>query len=342
LLRGVKCYLIADIEYKNMKVGVTGATGHIGANLVRDLLKYGHDVRVLVRNGKDIFNGLNVEYVKGDLLDIKSLNKFCKGLDVVEHLAASISIGGDTFKNVYEVNVIGTQNVLNACRNANVRRFIHFSSIHAMSHIPLNEVMDENRPLQLNSKSTYEKTKAIAEQWVLEQNTKTFEVLVLNPTAVVGPYDFKPSFIGRFILMLYKGRIPAIIPGGYDWVDVRDISMAAVNAITMGAPGQKFILSGKWREIQDFADIISTFNGKKHNIPVIPLWMAKMGLPFMSFGNKIMGKSPLYTLESLNILQHCNNHISSNKAVKELNYSARPLEDTLRDTLLWFKKMSYF
>lgn len=325
-----------------MKVGVTGATGHVGANLVRVLLKSGYDVRVLVRNGKEVFKGLNVECVKGDLLDIKSLYTFCNGLDVVEHLAASISIGGEPFKNVYDVNVIGTQNILNACRSSNVKRFIHFSSIHAMEHNPLNEVMDESRPLQLNSKSAYEKTKAIAEQWVLEQNSKNFEVIVLNPTAVVGPFDFKPSFIGRFIIMIYRSRLPAIIPGGYDWVDVRDISIAAVNAINMGTPGQKYILSGKWREIKDFASIMSDLNGNKYKIPVIPLWMAKIGLPFMSLGNKITGKPPLYTLESLNILQQCNKYISSNKAVKELNYSARPLEDTLRDTLLWFKKMSYF
>ncbi len=324
-----------------MKIGITGVTGHVGFNVLRELSFLGYETKVLVRNGSDLLDAFDTEPVKGDLTDRKSLTAFCRNLDVVIHLAALISIGNKSYKKVFETNVTGTGNLVEECKNAGVKRFIHISSIHALEHRPLDKPMDENRPYTSNKKIAYEYTKALAEQFVLNSNTSGFETVVLNPTGILGPYDYKPSYLGRFLIMVYKGTLPGLVKGGYDWVDVRDVAKAAISAIEKGKAGERYILSGKWQSIKDVADMVCAVKGKRCKIPVLPLWLAKTGVPFMGAFSKITGKSPLYTSESLFILQSGNKNIVNEKARKYLGFKPRPLKDSVTDTIEWFKKMSY-
>ncbi len=325
-----------------MKVAVTGANGHVGACLTRLLLKENHEVRVLVHTGSRALQGLNVETVKGDLDDPASLECLCRDREVVFHLAAKISIGRENYDEVSKINVKGTKNLAAAAsREASVKRFVHFSSIHALQQFPQDKPLDETFPLALHSEIVYEKTKALAEKWILEQNSPDFQVIVLNPTAITGPYDFKPSYLGQVIQMIYKGTLPGLVPGGYNWVDVRDVAQAAVNAMEKGEPGERYLLSGEWQSLKSLAQIICTHRNKKCRLPVFPFWLARMGVPFMSLYARWKKQEPLYTKISLTILQSSNRHILHDKAGRVLGFSPRPLEESVADTLAWFKKHQY-
>ncbi|MCF6342658.1 MAG: NAD-dependent epimerase/dehydratase family protein, partial [Bacteroidales bacterium] len=256
-----------------MKIAVTGAAGHIGCNLVRELLKIdAYQVRVLQYRDHQALDGLGAEIVKGDIHDAATLGVFCRGVDVLFHLAAKISIGSNSYQSIYQTNVDGTKNLLKAARGAGVKRFIHFSSIHALVNEPLQETMDETRALATATAIAYEKTKALAEEWVLSQSGDDFQVVVLNPTSVIGPHDYKPSLMGQFIIRLYKNNLPGLIPGGYDWVDVRDIVRSAIAAIEKGGNGERYILSGKWTTLKELADVFGKANQLSVNKPTFPLW----------------------------------------------------------------------
>ncbi len=320
-----------------MKIAITGATGHVGINLVNKLIELNYDVRVLIHKNKSAFNGLQVDKFEGDLLVVDSLAGFCKDVDIIFHLAALISIGSSSDNEVYETNVVGTKNLVSEAKQYGVKKIIHFSSIHALIHEPYDVPMDENREIAINSAIAYERTKAIAEDWVLSQQSNNLDVVIINPTSIIGPKDPGPSLMGEFMCLAYRGRIPGVVPGGYDWVDVRDIVNVCVEAMQKSKGGQRYILSGKWLSIKDFSDLFMKVSDKQKKLPVLPLWLAKIGIPFMDIFAKITNTKPIYTSESLSILQSGNKHISSKKAQQDLGFKNRPLEETLRDTFIWFK-----
>ena len=325
-----------------MNIAVTGAAGHVGCNLIRTLLKSGeHKLRVLQYHDHTALDGLDVEIIKGDLHQAETLVGFCEGIDVLFHLASKISIGSNSYQSVYETNVNGTKNLVRAAQKAGIKKYIHFSSIHALIHQPFEEMMDESRALATTSRIAYEKTKSLAEEWVLTQKRDDFEVVVLNPTSIIGPCDYKPSLMGQFLIRLYNNSLPGLVPGGYDWVDVRDIVQSAISAIENGKSGERYILSGGWTTIKELADVLAKVNGLKINKPIIPIWLARIGVPFIYIWSKAIGQHPLYTNESLSILQSGNKNISFKKAAKDLGHSPRPLRETLKDAIDWFKENKY-
>ncbi len=325
-----------------MKIAITGASGHVGVNLVKRLDDLGHDLVVLIYNSDIVFEGVEVKKVKGSLQDTESLARLCEGVDIVFHLASLISIGSDSYEQVYATNVEGTKNVVNAARNAGVKKLIHFSSIHALVHEPYELPMDETRAIATDSQIYYEQTKAIAEKWVMEQHGNGMDIVVLNPTSIIGPLDPGPSLMGEFMKMIYEGNIPGLVPGGYDWVDVRDIVDASVAAIEKGRGGERYILAGGWLSVKSFSDIFVDTSDKEKYLRVLPLWLARLGVPFMSIYSKLTGRKPIYTFESLNILQSGNRYISSKKAHMELGFKSRPLKETISDSYAWFKENDYF
>ena len=325
-----------------MRIAITGASGHVGINLVKRLDDLGHDLKVLIYNSDIVLEGVEVKKVKGSLQDMESLARLCEGVDIVFHLASLISIGSDSYEQIYATNVDGTKNIVNAARSAGVKKLIHFSSIHALVHKPYELPMNETKAIAVDSPIYYERTKAIAEDWVLKQNSNDFEVVVLNPTSIIGPVDTKPSLMGELMRRVYNHTIPGVVPGGYDWVDIRDIVEATIAAIDRGRAGERYILSGKWLSIKGFTDMFVDVSDKNNQLPVLPLWLAKLGVPFMFVYSKLAKKTPIYTFESLDILQSGNRNISSKKAQMELGFKSRPIEETIFDTYNWFKENDYF
>jgi dihydroflavonol-4-reductase len=322
-----------------MKIALTGASGHIGTNLCRQLLDDQHDLRVLTNQYTASLEGLNLECVRGDILNMTSLRELADGAEVFIHLAASISINGD--QEVMDTNVVGTKNVLDVVRNSKIKRFLHFSSIHALVHQPFDQPLDEQRPLAVSDHIIYNQSKALAEEMVLHSVEAGLDAVIINPTSVIGPNDFKPSLIGQAIIQLYNRKIPALIPGGYNWVDVRDVVAGTIRAIESGRTGQSYLLSGHFKTLSELNKQITLIHGMDKNLPVIPFWLAEIGVPFLKAWARLRGDEPLYTKESVQILKTAHPNISSMKAHNELGYESRPFKDTLRDTIEWFKENNY-
>ncbi|MCD6201571.1 MAG: NAD-dependent epimerase/dehydratase family protein [Bacteroidales bacterium] len=322
-----------------MRIGITGASGHIGNNLVRRLLQEGHQVRILVRREPDVFKGMSLETVYGDMTNENSVTDFVRGLDVVYHLAAKIFIDGRKRKEYFSQNVEGTRIILEAVRRAGIKRFIYFSSIHAYDPHPIDQPLDENRPLVLQDHYLYNRSKAITQQMVREAFENGLNGVVLNPTAILGPHDHKPSLLGQAVIRMAGGKLPGLIPGGYDWVDVRDVTEAAVKALNPGKTGEAYILSGHWHSLEDLYKAVKKELNLKKRLPVFPTWLARVGAPFLGLWSWFSGQAPLYTQGSITFLKHSNRYISHDKATRELDYHPRPFEVTVKETLAWYKEM---
>ena len=325
-----------------MKIAITGATGHLGAAIIRELFKNNFSIKALTRDSDTrSFGGIPVEQVKGDLLDKDSLQRLMEDCDVLIHCAAFISVNGDPKGIVHQTNVEGTRLVMETAKQSGIKRVIHISSIHAYNQRPSFERLEENRE-KVNEKAfAYDYSKKQGEEIALAMNGKEMEVLVMNPTSIVGPYDFKPSKVGCVLLDLYSGHLPFVFDGGFDFCDCRDVANAIVNALTLGRPGENYLLAGKWYNLKEVSQYISIFKGKKIKPVALSSFAGKTGLPFIKTIAWLSGKEPLYTIEALDALFAGNRCISSDKAIRELNYSIRPFEETIRDTLHWFKNKSY-
>ena len=321
-----------------MDVAVTGASGHIGGNLVRALLAEGRSVRVLVRKDRRALEGLPVEMVEGDVFDVASLRRLFEGVKTVFHLAARISIVGPEGGLVERTNVQGPRNVVQACRECGVQRLVHCSSIHAFDTEPNDQVIDERRALALTPKHlAYDRSKAMGQTVVLDAvNAGQIDAVVVNPGGVMGPYDFKVSRMGSVLLDIYHRRLPALIDGGYNWVDARDVAAGAIAAEKKGRAGQAYLLTGHWVHICEVSGMIARITGRKTPMLATPLWLAGFASYFSLASGKLKGKPPKFTPGAIRSIQ-MHRFISHEKATRELGYVPRPFEQTVRDTLAWFR-----
>lgn len=319
-----------------MDVAITGATGHIGASLVRAILAQGRSVRVLARNDLRAIQGLDVEIVTGDLLQPDSLMKLFRGVHTVFHLAARISIVGSEGGMVEKINVEGTKNVIQTCLRNGVKRLVHFSSIHAFTAHPHDEVIDETRALATgNHEFWYDRSKAIAQMAVQDAVRQGLSAVILNPSGIIGPYDFKISRMGGVLIDIYNRRYPALINGGYDWVDSRDVVASALAAETKGRDGECYLLSGHWVHVCDIARIISEIYCKKTPRFATPIWLCSLPAYFVVAYSKMRKVTPKFTPQALKTLQS-HRYISHDKATRELGHRPRSIENTIRDSLDWF------
>lgn len=321
-----------------MTVVITGASGHIGANLVRALIDKGRPTRCLVHVNCEAVEGLDTEIARGDIRDPDSLCRAFEGADIVYHLAACISLSMSDWPVLESVNVLGTRNVVEACLRTGVRRLIHFSSIHALVQEPMSVPVDESRPLaESRHYPPYDRSKADAEIEVRRGIEKGLDAVIINPTAVIGPYDYQPSYFGEALISLAQRRLPALVTGGFDWVDVRDVVAGALRAEESAPAGARYLLSGHWVSMRDIAVMVTDITGVPTTRFVVPLWLAHIGAPFIQAVSRLNGKRPLYTGVSLRALRS-NRHISHERATRELDYQPRPFRETLIDTLHWFEE----
>lgn len=321
-----------------MITAITGATGHIGANLTRALLKDKRQVRALIHNNQRGTEGLDIEIVQANVGDSYSLQRAFTGVEVVYHLAATISLSMNDWPALEAINVTGTRNVVEACFKCGVRRLVYFSSIHSMVQTPLEIPVDERRPLVDGYDCPpYDRSKAAGERAVREGIEQGLDAIILNPTAVLGPYDYQPSFLGEGLLSMAKGKLPALIEGGFDWVDVRDVVSAAIRAEKDAPLGAKYLLSGQWASVKELAALTQSIWGTPAPRLTVPAWVARTGAPAMTLYNQLTGNRQLYSSVSIKALCESNKNISHERASRELAYQPRPLRDTLVDTFRWFQ-----
>ncbi len=319
---------------------VTGATGHIGNVLVRLLNERGQKIRAMIMPGEDSspLNGLDVEIVQADVLDYPSLLKAMDHVEVVYHLAGLISILPGTDHLVQAVNVSGTRNVIQAARTSGVHRLIYVSSIHALRREPEGKLIDESVPFDCeHAISSYDSSKASASLAVMDAVQAGMDAVIVCPTGVIGPYDFRLSEMGQLILDCVEQKPMLYVDGAYDFVDVRDVAEGLILAAEKGRRGESYILSGERIEVPDILRIVQEVLGKRLFSLKIPFSLASFTARFTPIYYRLTHAKPRFTSYSLATLIS-NSHISHSKANRELGYRPRPLRVTLSDTVRWFKQ----
>ena len=321
------------------KAFVTGGAGHIGGNLVRQLLYNGWQVRCLIHQDTRALEGLDVENGKGDLADTVVLAKQMSGCDVVFHTAAYVAVENIDIPLMEKINVGGTKAMCKAALETQVKQFIHFSSIHAFQQQPTSDMLTEDRPLVQDSKaSPYDRTKAAAQRYVLDACNQGLNAIILHPTGVIGPYDFKPSRMGQVISDIAKQKMPITINSGFNWVDVRDVCNTAINCIEKGKSGQHYIVPGEWASFEQISEIISGLIGKQTIYMTLPFWTAYTTIPFAYLRAKLTGQRPSFSRGSLHALSVQCKDIPGTLARQEIGHHSRPLESTIKDTIDWLIK----
>lgn len=322
-------------------VVITGASGLIGNNLVRAMLAQGQRVRALVHRNILPIAGLDVDIFKGDLLSETSLVEAFSNADVVYHLAGAISLRMNDWKQMEKVNITGTRNVVQACLKAKVRRLVHFSSIHALEQEPFDTPVNETRRRATSSKyPAYDRSKAAGEEEILEGLQQGLDAIILNPTGIIGPHDYEPSYLGKALLHMAHGRLPALVSAGFNWVDARDVAAAAIQASLHGIRGESYLIGGHWRSIEQIGSLVAEFT--KHPAPklTVPLWLAAAGIPIATAYAAFTRQTNIFTRATIMALKS-NRHIDHSKASHQFSYQPRPFRETIFDTMQWFADNGY-
>ena len=319
---------------------ITGGSGHVGANLVRELSSRGYEVRCIdFDNDHRAFEGFNVELVKGNIAEISTLDNTFKDVEVVFHTAAVISLDRKDKDLIRSVNVGGTENVCEMSLRHDVKKLIHFSSVDAFVREPLEDPLYENRSLVTDPNAVpYDLSKADAQRIVLEYCDKGLNASIIHPSGIFGPNDFKPSLFGQEFINIANGKRPYSINVGYDYVDVRDLCKTSVNCIDKGEIKQNYIVGGNYMDFVYMSEVMSEVLNKKLIRSTLPFGFIYMSLPG-SYMSSLIKKTPrAITLDSIHTIKVQNKNIPSGLSKEQLDHNPRPLEETIQDTIEFFQK----
>jgi nucleoside-diphosphate-sugar epimerase len=318
---------------------VTGATGHLGANLVRRLLLDGGSVRVLLRAGRDTraVDGLAVERAFGDIRDPVSLDAAMRGCARVFHCAAMISITAGAEREIYETNVLGTRNVLAAAARAGVARTVVTGSFSAIGHHP-DRPSDERDPFDPFARALpYERSKAAVEHECLKAAVDGQDVVIAISCAIVGPNDFKPSRMGRVVRDFAAGRMPAYIPGGFEFVAARDIVAGHLLAMERGRSGQRYIFSTEFATVDTLMAWLQDITGRpRPRLRLPPALMAAIANVASPILTVLAPDRPQRLTPGAVHLLRLHRRADCTKARQELGYQPTSVKDALREAYDWF------
>jgi dihydroflavonol-4-reductase len=317
---------------------VTGGAGHLGNVLVRELLARGERVRVLILPGEDTtsLEGLGIERIEGNVLDIDSLARAMQDIDVVFHLASLVSITEDKTGMLEAVNVGGTQNVIDAAKQMHIKKLIYTSSIHALERPPQGVMISELCAFDAdNPAGAYDRSKAQASLLVERAAEEGLDCRIVCPTGVVGPFDYRHSEMGELILSWMQKRINLLVKGSFDFVDVRDVAKGHILACDKGERGETYILGGEKIELTLLHKLVQKVIGKEIPPITFPLPIAKIIAPIAELYYKITKTPPRFTKYSIETV-FSNSDISSEKAKVELGYRPRTLAQSVADTVAWW------
>ena len=319
---------------------ITGGSGHVGANLVRELSSRGYQVRCIdFDNDHRAFEGFNVELVKGNITHISTLDTAFKDVEVVFHTAAVISLDRKDRNLIRSVNVGGTENVCEMSLRHGVKKLIHFSSVDAFVREPLEDPLYENRSLVTDPNAVpYDLSKADAQRIVLEYCDKGLNASIIHPSGIFGPNDFKPSLFGQEFINIANGKRPYSINVGYDYVDVRDLCKISVDCIDKGEVKQNYIVGGNYMDFVYMSEVMSEILNKKLIRSTLPFGFIYMSLPG-SYISSLIKKTPrAITMDSIHTIKVQNKNIPSSLSKERLNHYPRPVEETIQDTIEFFQK----
>jgi dihydroflavonol-4-reductase len=317
---------------------VTGATGHIGNVLVRELLARGESVRAVAPPGEDLtpLQGLDVDIAEADVRDVVALRQAVHPGNKVYYLAGIVSISRDRPDLVYQVNVGGARNIVQVCLERGVQRLLYTSSIHAIVPPQAGVTVDETCPIDpARVDGAYAKSKAQASLAVLDAVKQGLDAVLVCPTGVIGPYDYKVSEMGQLLLDFANNRTRASLDGAFDFVDVRDVARGQIAAFERGRTGEKYILSGERVTIDEMFRILEEITGNKAPSIKIPASIALGAADLAEFYYQIRRTRPRFTKVLVQALTS-NTFISKDKVQSELGYTFRPARESIADSIRWF------
>ncbi|MEO6950723.1 MAG: NAD-dependent epimerase/dehydratase family protein [Polyangia bacterium] len=326
-----------------MKIFVTGGSGHLGSNLVRRLLKDGHEIVAFALSGANnlgLTEGLEgqpVTIVHGDLRDRASIDRAIAGCEVAFHTAAMIATRPGGEQAIYDVNVVGTRNVLAAAKQAGVRRVVVTGSFSAVGHLPERPSNENDRFYPFQTTLPYERSKAWVEHEVLRAVAEGQDVLIATSCAIIGGNDYVPSRMGRLIRDFANQKVRAYVPGGFEFVAARDIADGHVLAMEKGRTGQKYILSTEFCTVDRFVEICERVTGKKRPPLRLPHFVM---LPIAHVTSFILAKlkpedPQRLTPGAIRILaQH--RKADTTKARTELGYQPTSIESAVKEAYEFF------
>jgi dihydroflavonol-4-reductase len=323
---------------------VTGATGHLGANLVRRLLRDGTPVRVLLRPGTDprAVEGLDVDRATGDVRDADALARAMDGCARVYHCAARISITSGGEREIYGTNVLGTRNVLVAAARAGVARVVVTGSFSAVGHRPDRPSTEADAFNPFSRALPYERSKAAVEHECLKAVIEGQDVVIAISSAIIGPHDFKPSRMGRVIRDFANGQMRAYIPGGFEFVAARDIVQGHLLAMEHGRPGQRYIFSTEFVTVDVLMEWLEHITGRKRPpFRLSPSLMAAIAAVVSPVLSTVAPDRPQRLTPGAVHLLRMNRRADCTKAKQELGYQPTSVRTAVREAYEWFAAHGY-
>ncbi len=321
---------------------LTGATGNLGSNISRALLSDGETVRALVRNPAAARLPKEVEICCGDVRDVSSLERFFAGTDgadtYVIHCASIVALEPSYSQAVHDVNITGTQNIVDQCVKHEVKKLVYVSSTSAIPEMPGSQpIVEVSRFDPAPIVGYYGKTKAAASQLVMDAvKQHDLDASIVFPTGIFGPYDYGFGLITSNIINIVQGRIPCGVAGTFNCADVRDLAAGVVSCCSKGRKGEGYIMGNQTVTMQDLFDAVAQASGCKRVRLILPVGLAKSLATMAETAGKLTRKPTVLTRFTIYNLVR-NNNFSSEKAIRELGYHCRPFSETIRDEVLWLR-----
>ena len=327
-----------------MEVLVTGATGFIGGNLARELWARGYRVRALVRPGSSVLTteGTGIQRVEGDILARESVRRAAEGCQAVFHCAAAYTFWSRDPEGVRRANVQGTVNVLECAARAGVERIVYTSTVSTIGMPAKGEPGDEHTPLNPRTlHGHYKQSKYEAEREALRLAAEGAPVVVVNPTAPVGPWDVKPTPTGKIVLDFMRRRIPAYLATGLNLVDVADVSAGHILAWQKGRVGERYILGNRNVTLKEMFGMLASITGLSAPRVRLPYWLVVgAGYAEQALVARPMKREPAIPVEGV-LASKKPAWVSSRRAVEELGMPQTPVEQALEQAAEWFAAHGY-
>jgi dihydroflavonol-4-reductase len=326
-----------------MKAFVTGATGFIGASIVRELLKDGCEVRVLARPGSDRRNlaGLDIEIWEGDLSDRGSLIRGLSGCQMLFHAAADYRLWTRTPATMYDVNVGGTRTILSAALTAGVEKVVYTSSVGTLGNPGDGTPGNETTPVDFSQMvGDYKKSKFLAERAAEAFLEQGLPLVIVNPSTPVGPMDIKPTPTGKIIVDFLNRKMPAYLDTGLNLLDVESCARGHLLAAQKGRIGEKYILGNENLTLARIFELLSEITGLKAprvKLPYYPILMAAYANQALS---ALTGREPLIPLAGVQMAAKFM-YFDTSKAVAELGLPLTPVKASLERAVAWFRSHDY-
>jgi dihydroflavonol-4-reductase len=322
---------------------VTGGTGFVGASVVRELLAAGASVRVLARPRGDrrAVEGLDVEIAEGDLGEPASLRRAVRGVADVFHVAADYRLWAPDPRLLYRTNVDGTRAMLQAAADAGVKHIVYTSTVGALGLPRDGSPGTEDTPTSLGAMvGPYKASKFLAEQVALEFARAGAPVVIVNPSAPVGPWDVKPTPTGQMLVDFLEGRMFASLDTGLNLVHVRDVARGHLLAAERGRPGERYILGHRNLALRDIFRLLAELTGLRAprlRIPYVVAWLAAAGMEGTARLTRTAPRVPLTAVR----MARKRMYFSPAKAVRELGLPQTDVREALRDAVEWFQRSGY-